>query len=298
MKPETRDVMRKVEGVIPPFYVMDALFPVLVGGRARASFPSAGIGIKLEPIGDFDQACQFLEGSREYQQLEGLQEWGARRGYAIEPHVGSGGLHGSVYLFTGKGEGLAQLRDLYRQAHREIREGEASQAYLQGVELDGELLGMPACCTQRVSEDVRKTMDQLAENGSVGNGAEAPGVKYPGDRAKDQLDALAGVGEDPAGVKGLPMGTLFSYYTMCFLPCRPGCAPAGERGRRIHQKLWDFDPFLAELYAGIVLQANAIGALMEPEEAYLWADSLLRWKLESEAARQRRPKPAGRRKTV
>ncbi|MBI4020791.1 MAG: hypothetical protein HY369_00960 [Candidatus Aenigmarchaeota archaeon] len=262
MERQVWETWERATQAIWPLFALDAYFPVLAGAREAAAITTPALGVGELPE-DYGQACRAFEEESIYAEVKGL-EGKVRVGYALQPTLGSGTLYGRFYFSQEADPG--KVRAAFRQATQDIRQGRRSEAYLEGIRLDGELLGLPECCVETFVASERTAMEQMADQGALGKGTSGPEVQAilqePQTRPRRQLEALLGmpsgrVGENTARSRDLPEDVVSSYFTMDLFPCAPGCARAATHGKEIRAGLERYDAVTGMMYRNLLLHMNA-----------------------------------------
>src|SRR3989344_2275 len=225
---------------VPDFCIAEVVFPVLTGAKNSGAFPPRVVGL-TSPERNFNFACKLIEDSYSYKQLQGLGKLNLEVDYVVQPFRTKKAVHGRAYVL--KQGNCGEVRDLFGQAYKNFKHGEASEAFSKGVQLDGRILDYPGCCIDACLEDVTNSQS-TGERGTT--------------QINDIFKAEVTEGDFAIELKkilNLPLEILQSYFALSMIPCRVGCPNAIEMGSRIHTALMNYDPSFKELYR-LVLGVN------------------------------------------
>ena len=271
MNRETFETFKKGADLgIAPYLMIDSIFPVLHGARDASTILAPHLGIANQQ--DYDQACNTLQRNRNFNQLHSL---GLHVSYAFASVLYKPSVAGKIY-FSKNRKDIKKIRTLFKTAFEDFKKGEFSEAYIEAVRLDTQLLGYPECCANQYIDEQTRIIQQLIEKGKRYihpestdiTSAEAKEIREIADlsqrRARLQINEVLGESiEDNLDFKKIEeLLNHLAYLALNFYPCTPDCPKAREQGETILQALDKADPDLGFVYEKFFLLGNA---------SFIWA---------------------------
>jgi len=279
MNRETYKALEKgVNCDIAPYFMFDSIFPVLHGARDTSIILATQLDISPQP--DYDQASRALQQNRRFTQLHSL---GLCVNFTLAPALYKQSVGGKIYFSKNKKD-IKQIRKLFKTAFEDFQKGRFSEAYIEAVRLDAQLLGYPECCANQYIDEQTRIIRQLAEEGLLYTLPSDTDIRTR-EEAKENI-IIAGSSERRASLQinavinesiddldesiedNLDFQKIdelldpSAYFALTFYPCTPDCTKAREQGRAIAGALYKADPDLGFAYKKFVLIGN---------ESFIWA---------------------------